>query len=194
MAYVAPTTRTTGTLITAAIWNQDVVDNIIAMYAGALSVASQAAGDILKASSATQWARLAIGAAGQVLGISAGAPAWVNTGRVKVATFTRANATADGNAAVTGVGFLPAVVVIIAGVSGGAGASVGIMIAATAGCIYWDSAAMVSDTTRVAWSTESAGVYNRATPVSLDADGFTLAWAKSGAPAGTITCTYVAVG
>lgn len=27
MAYVAPTTKTTGTLITAAIWNQDVVDN-----------------------------------------------------------------------------------------------------------------------------------------------------------------------
>lgn len=27
MAYQAPTTKTTGTLITAAIWNQDVVDN-----------------------------------------------------------------------------------------------------------------------------------------------------------------------
>jgi hypothetical protein len=28
MTYTAPTTRTTGTLITAAIWNTDVVDNI----------------------------------------------------------------------------------------------------------------------------------------------------------------------
>lgn len=31
MAYVAPTTRSTGDLITAAIWNQDVVDNMIAV-------------------------------------------------------------------------------------------------------------------------------------------------------------------
>ncbi len=29
MAYVAPTARATGTLITAAIWNQDIVDNIL---------------------------------------------------------------------------------------------------------------------------------------------------------------------
>lgn len=33
MAYVAPATRTTGTLITAAIWNQDVSANPIALYA-----------------------------------------------------------------------------------------------------------------------------------------------------------------
>ena len=33
MAYVAPTYRTTGSLITAAIWNQDVVDNMSAVYA-----------------------------------------------------------------------------------------------------------------------------------------------------------------
>lgn len=29
MAYTTPTTRTTGTLITASIWNTDIVDNII---------------------------------------------------------------------------------------------------------------------------------------------------------------------
>lgn len=67
MAYVAPTTRTTGTLITAAIWNQDVVANPIALYAGALSIASQAANDVLYAASATQLARLAAGTAGHVL-------------------------------------------------------------------------------------------------------------------------------
>lgn len=32
-AYVVPTDKTVGTLITTAIWNQDVVDNIIAIYA-----------------------------------------------------------------------------------------------------------------------------------------------------------------
>jgi hypothetical protein len=33
MAYVAPSTRTTGDLITAAIWNQDVVANVLALAA-----------------------------------------------------------------------------------------------------------------------------------------------------------------
>jgi hypothetical protein len=67
MAYIAPTTKTTGTLITAAIWNADVVANEIAIYAGGLSIASQAIGDILYASSTTQFARVAAVAAGQVL-------------------------------------------------------------------------------------------------------------------------------
>jgi len=68
MAYIAPTTKTTGTLITAAIWNADVVANPIAIYAGGLSVPSQAIGDILYASSTTQFTRIAAVAAGQVLG------------------------------------------------------------------------------------------------------------------------------
>ena len=37
MAYVAPSTRTTGTLITASIWNQDVVANPIALSPHVLS-------------------------------------------------------------------------------------------------------------------------------------------------------------
>jgi hypothetical protein len=68
MAYSAPSTRSTGELCTAAIWNADVVANEIAIYAGALSVTSQAIGDILYASSTTQFARVAAVAAGQVLG------------------------------------------------------------------------------------------------------------------------------
>jgi hypothetical protein len=59
MAYVAPSTRSAGALITAAIWNQDVVANPIAIYAGAMSLASQTALDFIYASSATQLGRLA---------------------------------------------------------------------------------------------------------------------------------------
>jgi hypothetical protein len=71
MAYVAPSNRTTGTLISAAIWNQDVVANPIAIYAGALAVAGQGVGDSLVASSATQFTRISGAAAvlkGQVFG------------------------------------------------------------------------------------------------------------------------------
>ena len=78
MAYSAPSSRSTSDLITAAIWNADVVANPIAIYAGAMSVTSQAVGDILYASSTTQLGRIAAVATGQVL-TSAGTgtvPAW----------------------------------------------------------------------------------------------------------------------
>lgn len=54
MAYVAPSTRSAGALITAAIWNSDVVANPIALYAGAMGITTQAAGRFIVASTATQ--------------------------------------------------------------------------------------------------------------------------------------------
>lgn len=54
MAYVAPSTRSAGALITAAIWNQDVVANVIAIFAGAMGISSQAVDDFITAGSATQ--------------------------------------------------------------------------------------------------------------------------------------------
>jgi len=56
MAYVAPSTRTTGDLITAAIWNVGVA-NEVAINAGAVAIASQATGDVIVASSASQLGR-----------------------------------------------------------------------------------------------------------------------------------------
>ena len=76
MAYSAPSSRSTSDLITAAIWNADVVANPIAIYAGAMSVTSQAVGDILYASSTTQFARVGIGSANKVLTSSGSAPQW----------------------------------------------------------------------------------------------------------------------
>jgi hypothetical protein len=67
MAYSAPSTRSTGELCTAAIWNADVVANEIAIYAGGLSIASQATGDVIVASSATQLGRVAPSTSGNVL-------------------------------------------------------------------------------------------------------------------------------
>ena len=67
MAYSAPSTISTGDLITAAKWNADVVANPIAIYAGGLSVTSQATGDVIVASSSTQLGRVAPGTSGNVL-------------------------------------------------------------------------------------------------------------------------------
>ena len=76
MAYVAPSTRTTGTIISAAIWNSDCVANPIAINAGAIGIASQAALDFIYASSASQLARLAKGTGQQVARLNAAASAW----------------------------------------------------------------------------------------------------------------------
>jgi len=76
MSYVAPTVRTTGTLITASIWNQDVVANPVALYAGAMSISGQTALDFIYAGSSGQLARLAAGSALQVPRLNAAGTAW----------------------------------------------------------------------------------------------------------------------
>lgn len=59
MAWVTPVNRSTGDLITATIWNQDVVSNPAALRGGAIAVASQAANDFMYFSTTTQIGRLA---------------------------------------------------------------------------------------------------------------------------------------
>ena len=76
MAYSAPSTRSTGNLITAAIWNADVVANPIAIYAGAMSISSQAALDFVYASSSTQLGRLSKGTALQSIRLNSAANAY----------------------------------------------------------------------------------------------------------------------
>lgn len=78
MAYVAPTTRADGYTVPASEWNQNTVDNPIALRSGAIAIASQAANDIFYASSASQLARLPAGTAGQVLTTqgAGSAPIW----------------------------------------------------------------------------------------------------------------------
>lgn len=51
------TSRSTGTLITATIWNADIKDNVNALYTGAMALTSQAADDWIGASSSTQLER-----------------------------------------------------------------------------------------------------------------------------------------
>jgi hypothetical protein len=76
MAWSTPSSRSTGNLITATIWNQDVVDNPVAMRSGAIAIASQAALDFIYGSAATQLARLAAGAAHTSPRINAAGTAW----------------------------------------------------------------------------------------------------------------------
>lgn len=67
MAYVAPTTRADGYVVDAAEWNKNTVDNPIALRSGAIAVTSQATGDVIAATSASQFGRVAPSTAGMVL-------------------------------------------------------------------------------------------------------------------------------
>ena len=58
MSFTAPTVRTTAELITASIWNVDLVADLVALRLGSIAMASQATGDIPYASSGTQLDRL----------------------------------------------------------------------------------------------------------------------------------------
>jgi hypothetical protein len=57
MAWSTPTTRSAGYVVPNTEWNQNTVDNPIALRAGGIAIASQAANDIPYASSSTQLTR-----------------------------------------------------------------------------------------------------------------------------------------
>lgn len=76
MAWTAPTSRTTGDLMTASIWNTDLVNNLTTLRGGGIAISSQAALDFIFASSTTQLGRLAAGSALQYPRINAAGNGW----------------------------------------------------------------------------------------------------------------------
>ena len=90
MAYVTPTTVLTNDLIAAGDWNKNTVDNPIALRTGEIALTSQAVGDLVIATSATQLGRVADVAVGQVL-VSGGvttAPAYSASPSITALTYT----------------------------------------------------------------------------------------------------------
>lgn len=59
MAWTVPTNRSTSTLITSSIWNTDLVANLLELRQGGIAMTSQAANDVVIASSSTQLSRTA---------------------------------------------------------------------------------------------------------------------------------------
>ena len=75
MAWTAPRTWVSGELVSAALMNGHVRDNLTELRAGGVAIASQAALDLIGASSATQLSRIAKGTALQVLRMNSDASA-----------------------------------------------------------------------------------------------------------------------
>ena len=114
----------------------------------------------------------------------------------KIGTFTKNTADATGTQAITGVGFKPFCVIFFVAVSSTQKVSWGMDDATThfnlnqavfAGADFVASSATMSITLGNAAGTSYDGYIS-----SLDADGFTITWTKTGLPTGTATIEYMA--
>lgn len=116
----------------------------------------------------------------------------------KAGSFTRDTTTASGNQSVTGVGFKPKVVAFVMARDNSFAFSVGIDDGTTSICATSNSSvtagAFLIDTNDAISSIVNGGadVY-QGNITSLDSDGFTIAWVKTGTPTATITIGYLAL-
>lgn len=75
MAWTPPVDRSPGYFVLDTDWNA-VQDNMTVLRTAGFALASQAVGDLLSASSATQYSRIAIGAAGKIFRTDGTNPGW----------------------------------------------------------------------------------------------------------------------
>ena len=115
--------------------------------------------------------------------------------RVKVGAFTR-DVSLSGTQAITAVGFKPYAVFIFMCGDGADNASFGMDDGTTAQCIligHGLAGIWTQTDSLIAWN-EGASTSNLSKISTLDLDGFTLTWTKTGSPTGTADCKYMALG
>ena len=112
-----------------------------------------------------------------------------------IGSFTRDISTASGTQAVTGVGFTPTHIIFSAYTgSAGSGTVFGMSDNTTEQCIYISGATEglnVATTDCIYLRVSSGNTYAGVT-TSLDSDGFTTTWTKTGTTTGTATITFMA--
>lgn len=79
MAWTAPSTRSLGFLVTPTIYNDELIANLIELRQGGLAIASQAANDIIYATSATQFGRIVTQNSRVFVTSAGGVPSWSTT-------------------------------------------------------------------------------------------------------------------
>lgn len=162
-----------------------------------LAIGSDANGDIYYRAAGVL-ARLALGGANTRLFINAGATAPEWAVGVKVVTYTRDMQAVGGNVAITGAGFKPSAIIVMA--TGPLSFSLGFGDTGTAEwSIRFTGATLNAIETNIGTFmtiVEDAGLtkYQYANLTSFDADGCTLYWTKGGTPAagtGYYTIMYI---
>jgi hypothetical protein len=119
--------------------------------------------------------------------------------QAKVGSFSRDLTLASGTQAITGVGFRPKCVVFFGAVDQGNRTSWGIDDGTNAFVVSNNSGASAGtfreSTAGSQWYNVDSANYQVGVIQSMDADGFTLNWTKTGSPAaGTATIGFLALG
>jgi hypothetical protein len=152
---------------------------------------STRSGDVLTVTRAAEGTTAAIHAAGAIvaLNVTAGVIQQLQQGTLysKVISITRDLTAANGDVAYTGVGFQPTAILFISAINGGTywGAGFADSIKGPAALYNLVGTGMFASNAYGPILLGAAAAYEYATVKSYDADGFTLTWAKNGAPTGT---------
>jgi hypothetical protein len=176
--------------------NAKKTDNVSATdkVLGRQSAGAGAIEEIPCTAGARSFLALALGAANKHLIVNAAgnAPEWILP--LKVGSFSRDVAGADGNVQYTGVGFKPSAIIFIGVVPSTPLASIGIEDGSAHGCILPQGTS--NWTGSGAWCIQfhDGSGYEAAVLNTFDADGFTLTWSKAGtALSGTANIYYLAL-
>ena len=129
-------------------------------------------------------------------GSAGGDMSYANT-RFFLSNFSRDTAAASGTQAVTGLGFSPKAVIFLSDQGGVAtDTSFGVDSGSNQGAVFWNhptTASSFQDSIDYSiFSQETSTADYRGEVSSLDADGFTVNWTRTGAPTGTIRIVYLA--
>lgn len=118
----------------------------------------------------------------------------VSASKVKLGITTHDTSTASGTLAITGIGFKPSNVILMA-VCNTVELSIGMDDGTTTGCIYHATTTntwVLTSAYSITLSQTDGSIHSIAKIDSLDADGFTLAFTKLGAKTGTANIAYMA--
>ena len=119
----------------------------------------------------------------------------ISIGSPKVGSFTRDTSTASGTQAVTGLGFTPRAVIFLAIQNTTREMSIGFDDGTNTEMIFDDqsSAGTYSGGSSISIrDSETGGTAEYDGKIStLDSDGFTMTWTKTGTPTGTLTIRYI---
>ena len=156
-----------------------------------------AQGDLLYASAADTLSRLTKGAADTKLFMNAGGTVSEWAGGIKVGLTSRDTSLATGTQAITGVGFKPSHIILMANVDSSSQNSMG-FDDGTAHYLIYNAYHVASS---LAWTYQNAycialyqgaSDYYRGQVTVLGADGFTISWTKTGSKTGTAQIIYIA--
>ena len=119
-----------------------------------------------------------------------------NMPQVKLGSTTRDLTTASGTQSITGIGFAPKIIFVTAAINGGAaGHSMGWSNGSVHACHQVLGSSGFGTTAFCIYVTDdgTGASYQTATVSSVNNDGFTLSWSKTGTPSNTATVNYLAM-